>query len=113
MAKPEWGSKRICQSCGAKFYDFGKTPIVCPACNATFDPEAVLKSRRGKLPVQKEKVKPAKSKADEQHDEAMMEDDDIALDEDDEAEGEEDLEDASELGEDDIEVEVEQEDKET
>ena len=113
MAKPEWGSKRICQSCGAKFYDLGKTPIVCPSCATTFDPEAVLKSRRGKAPVQKEKARPVKSKVDEQHDEAVMEDDDIALDEDDEAEGEEDLEDASELGEDDIEVEVEQEDKET
>ena len=109
VAKPEWGSKRICQSCGAKFYDFGKTPIVCPACNATFDPEAVLKSRRGKLPVQKEKVKPAKSKADEQHDEAVMDDDDIALDEE-ESDDEALVEDASDLEEEDLEVEVESDD---
>ena len=48
MAKPEWGTKRICQSCSAKFYDFGKLPIVCPSCGAEFDPEAILKSRRGR-----------------------------------------------------------------
>ncbi len=48
MAKPEWGTKRICQSCSAKFYDFGRTPIVCPSCGAEFDPEAILKSRRGR-----------------------------------------------------------------
>ena len=34
MAKPEWGTKRICQSCGARFYDFGRSPITCPACGA-------------------------------------------------------------------------------
>ena len=27
MAKPELGSKRLCASCGAKFYDLNKTPI--------------------------------------------------------------------------------------
>ncbi|MFP4361834.1 MAG: TIGR02300 family protein [Alphaproteobacteria bacterium] len=40
MVKPEWGTKRICQSCGAKFYDFGRSPIVCPACGATFELES-------------------------------------------------------------------------
>ncbi|HEM46397.1 MAG TPA: TIGR02300 family protein, partial [Alphaproteobacteria bacterium] len=46
MAKPEWGTKRICQSCGAPFYDLRRDPIVCPKCGTVFDPEAVLKSRR-------------------------------------------------------------------
>ncbi|WP_339852442.1 FYDLN acid domain-containing protein, partial [uncultured Nisaea sp.] len=32
MAKPEWGIKRTCQSCGARFYDLMKSPIVCPKC---------------------------------------------------------------------------------
>jgi len=57
MAKAEWGTKRLCQSCGTKFYDFSKSPIVCPNCGATFDPETLLKSRRGK-PAPKEKVAP-------------------------------------------------------
>ncbi len=46
MAKPEWGNKRICQSCGAPFYDLQRDPIVCPKCSAVFDLESVLKSRR-------------------------------------------------------------------
>ncbi|MEE9209178.1 MAG: TIGR02300 family protein, partial [Kiloniellales bacterium] len=46
VAKPEWGVKRICQSCAAKFYDLGRSPIACPQCGARFDPEALLKSRR-------------------------------------------------------------------
>lgn len=34
MPKPEWGTKRLCASCGARFYDLGRTPIVCPKCAA-------------------------------------------------------------------------------
>jgi uncharacterized protein (TIGR02300 family) len=32
MAKPELGMKRVCVSCGAKFYDLTKSPAVCPKC---------------------------------------------------------------------------------
>lgn len=46
MAKPEWGTKRICLSCGAKFYDLLRSPILCPACGAEFDPEAAGRARR-------------------------------------------------------------------
>src|SRR3954469_6568747 len=48
LAKPEWGSKRICQSCGARFYDFGRSPIVCPACGAIFDLEILNRARRAR-----------------------------------------------------------------
>ncbi|MGD9846816.1 MAG: TIGR02300 family protein [Variibacter sp.] len=34
MAKPELGTKRLCPHCGAKFYDLGKDPIVCPKCGS-------------------------------------------------------------------------------
>lgn len=37
MAKPELGTKRICGSCGAKFYDLSKDPIVCPKCGTVFE----------------------------------------------------------------------------
>ena len=37
MPKPEWGTKRECSSCAARFYDLGKTPIVCPKCGAVFE----------------------------------------------------------------------------
>ncbi len=36
MARPELGTKRQCQSCGAKFYDMGKDPILCPKCGTVF-----------------------------------------------------------------------------
>ena len=48
MAKPEWGKKRTCQSCGTKYYDLNKTPMICPSCGAEFDPELLLKTRKGK-----------------------------------------------------------------
>jgi len=37
MAKPEWGVKRSCPSCGARFYDLQNDPIVCPSCGAPHD----------------------------------------------------------------------------
>ena len=33
MAKPELGTKRVCVSCGARFYDLTKVPAVCPKCD--------------------------------------------------------------------------------
>ncbi|MDC1375642.1 TIGR02300 family protein [bacterium] len=48
MTKPEWGVKRICPACGLKYYDFKKSPIMCPSCNVEFDPDIYLKSRKGK-----------------------------------------------------------------
>ena len=65
MAKPEWGIRRICQSCSAPFYDLRRDPIVCPKCEAVFDPESVLKSRRKGPPsdAADKKIKDAKAKA--------------------------------------------------
>ena len=37
VAKAEWGTKRTCLSCGARFYDLRREPIVCPACGAAVD----------------------------------------------------------------------------
>ena len=56
MAKPEWGTKRICPSCGTRYYDLMRDPVVCPKCATPFDPEAFLKSRRTRpvAPVEKE-----------------------------------------------------------
>jgi uncharacterized protein (TIGR02300 family) len=51
VAKPEWGAKRICQSCGARFYDFHRSPITCPACGAAFDLDAIGRSRRVRPPT--------------------------------------------------------------
>ena len=48
MAKPEWGKKRTCQSCGTKYYDLNKTLMICPSCGVEFDPDILLKTKKGK-----------------------------------------------------------------
>jgi uncharacterized protein (TIGR02300 family) len=97
VVKPEWGLKRTCQSCGVRFYDLNHEQIVCPKCEAVYDAEAVLKSRRGR-PVAVEKVepkpRPEKPKPPVQEEEL----EEVAAEEDEEDESV--LEDASELGED-------------
>lgn len=37
MAKPELGTKRTCPSCGTKYYDLSRDPIVCPSCATVFE----------------------------------------------------------------------------
>lgn len=39
MAKPELGTKRVCVSCAARFYDLTKQPAVCPKCGTEQPPE--------------------------------------------------------------------------
>ena len=34
--KAERGTKRVCQSCGAKFYDLMRDPIICPMCQSVY-----------------------------------------------------------------------------
>jgi uncharacterized protein (TIGR02300 family) len=45
MAKVELGLKRTCLSCGMRFYDFKRSPIICPGCGTEFDPDNLLKGR--------------------------------------------------------------------
>ena len=52
MAKVDLGTKRACLACGMRFYDFSRSPIICPGCGAEFDPEHIIKSRKGR-PVAK------------------------------------------------------------
>ena len=128
MAKPEWGVKRICPSCGARYYDLRKDPPVCPSCGAQFDPEALLKSRKAR-PAPVDDVKKAPAVVEDDEVEAEVEDETADLDEveddvsvedieegDEPAEDEDDvlIEDTSELGEDDMDevVDVEGEDEE-
>jgi uncharacterized protein (TIGR02300 family) len=46
VAKPELGTKRLCASCGAKFYDLNHSPITCPKCGTVF--EAAVVTARGR-----------------------------------------------------------------
>jgi uncharacterized protein (TIGR02300 family) len=97
VAKPEWGTKRICQSCSAPFYDLRRHPIVCPKCEAVFDPEAILKSRKLKgaeppaEPKKKEVKDPEEILDTESEDEVPAAGDDDTV-----------LEDASDLGGEDV-----------
>jgi uncharacterized protein (TIGR02300 family) len=34
--KAERGTKRVCQSCGNKFYDLNRDPVVCPICQSVY-----------------------------------------------------------------------------
>lgn len=68
MAKAELGLKRTCLSCGMRYYDFDRTPIICPGCQTEFDPELVVRSRRGRA------VPKSGGKADKVGDSAAVED---------------------------------------
>ncbi|ROP90665.1 uncharacterized protein (TIGR02300 family) [Stella humosa] len=96
MAKPEWGLKRICHSCGTRYYDMRRPSIICPKCGTEFDPEALLKSRRGRATV----IAGGAAVAD-----AAVPDDEVLADDAEKGDEEEELiEDTSELGEDDDDV---------
>ncbi len=51
MAKPEWGTKRICNGCGNRYYDMGRPDPTCPSCSVLYNPEALLKSVYARRPV--------------------------------------------------------------
>ena len=34
--QPERGTKRICPSCESRFYDLGRTPVICPKCGVEY-----------------------------------------------------------------------------
>ena len=71
MAKADLGTKRACLACGMRFYDFSRSPIICPGCGAEFDPENIMKSRKGR-PATKSRARDDSDAADV----AQMEDDD-------------------------------------
>lgn len=117
MAKPEWGLKRFCQNCGARFYDMRRDPPTCPKCGTPFTPRAVVRPRRG-VPAAAVSKTPSPAAVEDDlapgvevpafEDDAVEEVADEEFDDDADieplkADAEEDalLEDASELGEDD------------
>ena len=65
MSKPEWGVKRICPSCNARFYDMCRQPINCPKCSTAFDPEVFVKRRRGRPPATDAKILPLSTELNE------------------------------------------------
>lgn len=42
------GLKRICPSCGTRYYDLNKRPVHCPECKTEFTGEIKMKARRAR-----------------------------------------------------------------
>lgn len=60
VAKQEWGDKRQCLGCGAKFYDMGRSPITCPSCDELLVVSTPVRSRRSRKDhVKEEPTQPA------------------------------------------------------
>ena len=58
MAKAELGIKRVCPSCGARFYDLRRNPAACPSCGHNFNPDDLVRSRRARSAPVEEAPKP-------------------------------------------------------
>lgn len=108
MAKDEWGVKRICPSCGVRFYDLGADPVTCPSCESSFTLESLTERRptaisegRSKPKKEKAAAEPASGEdedllegEDEDEDEDLDIDDDVLIDDDDD----DDEDDLGEIG---------------
>jgi uncharacterized protein (TIGR02300 family) len=107
MAKPELGLKRVCVSCGTKFYDLTRAPAVCPRCGTEQPAEQPRLKRAAAIPAEdrlKKRPVPAEADADE-----AVETDEAEADE--AIEDAEELEDADETLSDEIEVESDREEE--
>jgi len=108
VVKANWGTKRICPSCSARYYDLMKPlgEIACPKCGTQYDPEAFLKTRRARVAAVPEKeaepivAEEVEVEAVEEAEIVEGEEPAVAAEGDSEEEEEELIEDASELGED-------------
>lgn len=58
MPKDEWGVKRICPTCSARFYDLRHDPMTCPNCNAVFSLESLTAVKARTLRPEKAKPEP-------------------------------------------------------
>jgi uncharacterized protein (TIGR02300 family) len=56
MTKPELGTKRLCASCGARFYDLLHSPITCPKCGTVFAVTPALAQTRLKATPEPERT---------------------------------------------------------
>jgi uncharacterized protein (TIGR02300 family) len=114
VAKPDWGTKRVCLNCGARFYDLNRDSIVCPACGTLYDAAAHSRPRRSRsarmAPVAAEATDHALAAEVENEEEGEVtvesEDEGAGADdeaeEDDEEEADSAIEDVSELADDDM-----------
>ncbi len=99
MTKPEWGTKRMCPSCGTRFYDMKRSPVDCPSCEAIVPTETIVRSRKSAPAAPKVVVPPVVEKKTEDDAEGeLIADANVELDEDDDNDDDESLiEDTSDL----------------
>jgi uncharacterized protein (TIGR02300 family) len=111
MSKPARGTKRVCPSCGARFYDLGRSPITCSVCQAIYQISAPS-SRRAERAAPVEKT--PKPEAEDKEPPIVGGADVISLDE--AAEAEEaavDDEEIVDLGDDDDDIPADDDDDDT
>ncbi len=101
------GLKRVCASCATRFYDFNKSPIICPKCKAEFTGVVKIRTRRGRNVIDEAKAKAALERDDDATE--VSEDDDrttVSLEEVEEGENkgadDEDTEEGGDLDLDDL-----------
>ncbi|QEO17008.1 TIGR02300 family protein [Acetobacter vaccinii] len=94
MSQPDLGTKRVCVSCGARFYDLNRAPAVCPKCGAE-QPVLVPRLRRSMdgLPASTVSAPPPKNT-----------DEDIDLDTDTDDDDDDVMEDTADLDDDDDDI---------
>jgi uncharacterized protein (TIGR02300 family) len=112
MSKPARGTKRVCPSCGARFYDLGRSPITCPVCQAVYQVNAPSSSRRSERAVPAESTKP---EAEEKETPVVAGAEVISLDEAADAEGssKDDDEEIGDIGDDDDDIPADDDDDDT
>ena len=81
VSKGKLGEKRVCGSCGAKFYDLGKTPIICPKCGTPY--EEASTPAKASAPVAPVKEKPVVKEVGLETDDAADSDDVEVVEDDD------------------------------
>jgi len=119
VAKANWGKKRTCRACAARFYDMNQPEPVCPKCGAVYVGLAVSGGmNRAELFAEEDAKRKAAALGEDVPEDSGEGDDDVFADiesaaaepanaEPANAEPDEDddmIEDASELGEDDDDV---------
>ena len=94
MSQPDLGTKRVCVSCGARFYDLNRAPAICPKCG-TEQPALVPRLRRNSdslsaIPASAAPIKKT--------------DEDIDIDTDDDTDDDDVMEDTADLDDDDDDI---------
>jgi uncharacterized protein (TIGR02300 family) len=87
VAKPELGTKRVCLSCGTKYYDLQKSPITCPNCGTVFE---IAAARERAAPIRAVAPVAAAAVVEEETEELVDRDDELVSLEDVEEEDAED-----------------------